>query len=528
MSAASDGIKELKRCDAARITHSSAQLALPTLSIMATTLTSSFPPKDGCPQTATTGKTTTSTSTFPQVKLDWTLYDLYSLDGGDPDKTAIVMSGPIPFGSVSSSLPANTKYVYQSPTAPDLGRDVYARLGLGNGTQNHYFSAGPMNVYLFDIEHPKYDVENNCAESPPSHHTDAFRVYDGLVPEQRPKVHFIPRHDELKMEPGVSINPYPPMDFLDAHTCIMDQEKHYGLLSKRDLALSGLPSPKTKVVDGQLTAEDAKDDEEVEREVERFVQAVQSEALPFVIKFPQSVTGQGVWFIGDEQQRESRMELLRKEVGSMIRALNKENEHLNVVSLLLQQLVVDGRTNNMSFFITPTGRPVFVSCCEQMVDSVGIWKGSTIDYERQKELEDEFMPLIQKVTAHVYKQGFTGGMGFDVMTDRDGNQLVVDMNVRLTGDFFMGPLRSHYKSRGMRYSYFISPLVFTGDRDTFEKLFSAELHSGRMIILGWCRGKVRGLGSTYSVCSFSIGGTSVEEMLSLGERVYSATLPRPS
>jgi hypothetical protein len=83
-----------------------------------------------------------ATPTYPQVKLDWTLHDLYSLDGGNPDKTAIVMSGPIPFGSVSSSLPANTKYVYQSPTAPNLGRDVYARLGLGNGTQNHYFSAG--------------------------------------------------------------------------------------------------------------------------------------------------------------------------------------------------------------------------------------------------------------------------------------------------------------------------------------------------------------------------------------------------
>jgi hypothetical protein len=468
-----------------------------------------------------------ATTTYPQVKLDWTLHDLYSLDGGNPDKTAIVMSGPIPFGSVSSSLPFNTKYVYQSPSAPNLGRDVYARLGLGNGTQNHFFSAGPMNVYLFDIEHPKYDVDNNCVEDPPSHHTDAFRVYDGLVPEHRPKVHFISKHDELKMEPGVKINPYPPMDFLDAHPCIMDQEKHYGLLSKRDLALSDLPSPKTKVFDGILTAEDAKDDAKVEQEVERFVTAFRAEPLPFVLKFPQSVTGAGVWFVGDEAKREGRMELLRKEVASMIRSMNPENEHLNVVSLLFQQLVVDGRTNNMSFFITPTGRPVFASCCEQIMDSAGIWKGSTIDYDRQAELEEEFAPLIKKVAAHVYKQGFTGGMGFDCMTDKEGNQLVVDMNVRLTGDFFMGPLKSFYKSRGMRYSYFISPLAFAGDRDAFEKLFDEELKAGRMITLGWCRGKVRETGSTYSICSFSIGGANMEEMFELGERVYAAALPRP-
>ena len=504
---------------------------------MATALTSATSSKHGHldrpttfegAKTATDGQVSAPIPTFSQVELDWTLHDLYSLDGGDPDKTSIVMSGPIPFGSVSSSLPANTKYVYQSPTAPDLGRDVYARIGLGNGTQNHYFSAGPMNVYLFDIEHPKHDVENNCVESPPSHQTDAFRVYDGLVPEQRPKVHFIPRHDALKMKPGVSISPYPPMDFLDGHTCILDQEKHYRLMSKRDLALSDLPSPKTKVFDGHLTAEEARDDDKVEQEVERFVQAVRSEALPFVIKFPQSVTGQGVWFIGDEEKRESWMELLRKEVGSMIRSLNLENEHLNVVSLLFQQLVVDGRTNNMSLFITPKGRAVFVSCCEQIIDSAGIWKGSTIDYERQQELEEEFTPLMKRVAAHVYKQGFTGGMGFDVMTDQRGDQLVVDMNVRLTGDFFMGPLRSHYKSRGMRYSYFISPLVFAGNRDSFEKIFGAELQAGQMIIIGWCRGKVRGLGSTYSVCSFSIGGESMEDMLSLGEQVYGATLPRPS
>lgn len=479
-------------------------------------------------EAVTTEQHAKSTPTFPQVQLDWTLHDLYSLDGGDPEKIAIVMSGPIPFGSVSSSLPANTKYVYQSPTAPNLGRDVYARLGLGNGTQNHYFSAGCMDVYLFDIEHPRYDVENNCVEEPPSHHTDAFRVYDGLVPAQRPNVHFVPKYDELKMNEGVLINPYPPMDFLDSHQCILDQEKHYGLMSKRDLALSDMPSPKTKVIDGRLTAEEVKNENKVQQEVDRFIQAVRHEPLPFVIKFPQSVTGQGVWFIGDEENRESRMELLVKEVGSMIRALIPENEHLNVVSLLLQQLVVNGRTNNMSFFITPKGRSVFVSCCEQIIDSAGIWKGSTIDYERQKELEDEFAPLMKKVTAHVYEQGFTGGMGFDVMTDQHGNQLVVDMNVRLTGDFFMGPLKSHYKSRGMRYSYFISPLVFAGDRDAFEHLFEAELQSGQMIIIGWCRGKVRGLGSTYSVCSFSIGGESMEDMLSLGERVYSATLPRPS
>ncbi|KAI4153525.1 MAG: hypothetical protein L6R39_001542 [Caloplaca ligustica] len=52
-------------------------------------------------------------------KLDRTLYDLYSLDGDDPNGTARVFAlAPHPDGSVSSSLSENTKYIFQSPMAP--------------------------------------------------------------------------------------------------------------------------------------------------------------------------------------------------------------------------------------------------------------------------------------------------------------------------------------------------------------------------------------------------------------------------
>ncbi|EME40771.1 hypothetical protein DOTSEDRAFT_74350 [Dothistroma septosporum NZE10] len=467
-----------------------------------------------------------ATIKYPQVKLDWTLSDLYSLDGGDPNKVALVLSGPIPFAPVSKSLPANTKYVYQSPGAPDLGKDVYARVSLGNGTQNHYFAAGPINVHLFDIDHPRYDEENNCVESPPSHHTDAMRTFAALVPEQRPRLNFIAKHDEFQLAPGVSVNPYPPMDFLDAHPCVVDQEVHYGLMSKRDLALSHLSTPATRVIDSTLAAKDKHDTIKVEAEVQRFVQAVRDEPLPFVIKLPQSATGQGVWVVKHESERQTRLTTVENAVIAMINDLNPSNEHLHVVSLLIQQLV-DGRTNNMSVFITATGRPVFLSCCEQILDENGVWKASTINYTRQQELEAEFQNITKEVAAHVYEQGFTGAMGFDVMTNAEGKQLVVDMNIRITGDVFMGPLKSHYEQRGMEHSYLMSPLAFAGDRDAFETLFSDEIQSGQLIILGWCRGKVRQIGATYSICSVSVGGKDMTDMLTLGDRIYAAMLPRP-
>lgn len=89
----------------------------------------------------------------PLIELDRTLSDLYSLDGGDPSEVAHVIAlAPHTNGSVSSSLPENTKYTFQSPMAPKLDRDIWARITLGNGSQNHAFLSGPITLYLFDTD----------------------------------------------------------------------------------------------------------------------------------------------------------------------------------------------------------------------------------------------------------------------------------------------------------------------------------------------------------------------------------------
>lgn len=466
----------------------------------------------------------------PLVELDRTLYDLYSLDGGNPNEVAhLIALAPHPNGSVSSSLPENTKYTFQSPMAPKLDKDIWARITLGNGSQNHAFMSGDIPLYLFDIDPAEHDIEHGLVDSPPTAQTDAHRVYDCLISSQRPKLSFISNSETFKPERGVKISPYPPLDFIDDHPCVVSQEVHYKLLSKRDLALSDLSTPQTDVIDGILSPADINDENAVETESQRIIQAVRDRPLPFVIKFPQSLAGQGVFVVRDEATKAARIQNLETEVPRMVRKLTPLNAHLQPVSLLLQELVISD-TKNLSIFVTKLGRAVFVSAAEQFLDDDGIYRGSILDYERQEEFEVLYKDTIEKVAAHVYNHGFYGPMGADIMTDDQGNQYVVDLNVRLTGDYMMGPLKGHfYERRGLRFSYLITPLVVLGNRDQFEEKFWQELMDGRVIIVGWARGKSGPGGKfEYSVCSVVVGGKDRGGLLELVGRVNELALKKPA
>ncbi|KAL8764118.1 MAG: hypothetical protein Q9184_000260 [Pyrenodesmia sp. 2 TL-2023] len=467
---------------------------------------------------------------FPLVELDQTLYDLYSLDDGNPNEIAHVLAlAPHPHGSVSSSLPANSKYTVQSPMAPKLDKDIWARICLGNGSQNHAFMSGPISLYLFDIDPPEQNVIDGVVESPPAAQADAHRVYGCLIPSQRPRLSFIPNPSGFKPRPGTKISAYPPLDFIDRHPCVVSQDVHYRLLSKRDLALSGLPTPSTDVIDGTLSPAEVRDEKVVQAEARCIIQAVQDRPIPFVIKFPQSLAGQGVFVIRDPAMKAQRIQLLETEVPRMIRNLTYSNAHLSPISLLLQDLVPSD-TKNLSLFITPKGRAVFISCAEQFLDEEGIYRGSILDYARQSEFETQHRVIIDQIAAYVHKHGFYGPMGADIMTDHDNNQKIVDLNVRLTGDYMMGPLRGHFfDRRGLGFSYLITPLVILGDRDQFEEKFARELVDGHIIVVGWARGKLGRSGRTvYSVCSVAVGGKDRAGVLELVDRINTLALAKPS
>ena len=321
-------------------------------------------------------------SKYPQVRLERTLYDLYKEDGGNPDEVAQLIALPAPFGSVAKSLPACTKYVYHTPTAPDLEPFKYARMCLGNGPQNHGFVAGPQHLYLFDLDPPAWDVEHGTVESPPAHQTDAQRVFDVLVLEQRPKLHFIADAAAFQPAPGVRINPYPPLDFLDGHPTIMPQEAHYRLLSKRDLALSGLPTPPTQIVDCALGPADVGDAAKVAAEAERMIAAtgLRDRALPFVLKFPQSLSGSGVFIVADEPARAHCLALVEKAVPEMLGTLTPANAPLQPVSLLVQDMVAGNEVSAVCLFVTRAGRVIFMHWARQYNDARGHYAWADMAY----------------------------------------------------------------------------------------------------------------------------------------------------
>jgi hypothetical protein len=462
---------------------------------------------------------------IPLVEADRTLYDLYSLDGGDPNKVAHVIALCPPNGSASSSLPESTKYTFQSPLPPKLDNEFIARICLGNGSQNHAFAAGPIKLYLFDIDPPKADVQNGITENPPAAHVDAQQTFNSLVPAQRPDLSFIPNPTGFKPTPGVKISPYPPLDFLDEHETIVNQDVHYGLMSKRDLALSDLPTPPTQVIESLLSPADILDDDVVEAEARRIVGVVRDRPTPFVVKFPQSLAGQGVFVIRTESKKAERTKLFEMEVARMLRRLTPENEHLRPVSLLIQDYI-EGETRNQSMFITKSGRAEYICTAEQFLDGDGLYRASIIDYARQGEYEKEYSDVINKAASHCHSKGYWGPLGCDVMTDAAGRQLIVDLNVRLTGDYFMGLLKGHFHERhGFGYSYLITPLAVLGNRDGFEEKFEKEFEEGRMVIVGWSRGKMGN--HPYSIGSVLIGGTDHDHCLELADRINAIALPKP-
>jgi hypothetical protein len=460
----------------------------------------------------------------PLVELDRTLYDLYALDGGDPDEVAIMLALVPPISPISSALPESKKYPFQSPARPNLDKDLFARICLGNAAQNHGIAVGPMRMYFFDIDPPEHDVLHNLVESPPAARTDAAGVFASLIPSQRPNLSFISDATTFQPPPGVQISPYPPQDVLDPHPTLPPQESHYRLLSKRWLALSGLPTPPTTVIDSDLPPADTLSAPKVAAETARILAAVRAHPFPFVIKFPQAVAGQGVFVVRDAAALAAaeRAGRFADEIPRMLRSVRPDNAHLRVASLCLQDVVEGGTTRNLSIFVTKEGgRAVFLSCCEQFLDENGIWRSSIIDYARQEEFEGMYRGVMDQIAAYVHKRGFYGAMGGDIMTDGEGRQFVVDLNTRITGDVVMGPLRGHfYERRGLRYSYIISPIVTMGNKERFEKMFWPELMSGRLIICGWVRGRGGFFGKhEYSVGSVLIGGVEMEDLLELVDRV---------
>ena len=404
---------------------------------------------------------------MPPIVLDHTLADLYSQDG-DASKLVAVFMFPTPRTSSSPS-----KYTYQSPLAPSTDQVAVERRRLHNQPLKMAFLAGNMPVVFLDL-----DVEKKGGSD---HIEDAAEVFGQLHPSQRPNLSFVPSLDDIRLPPNAEVVVLSPVDRMSHLPHAVDPEHHYDLLSKRRLAYSGLPTPKTTIIDS--LPQDDFPQSQLDDEVQRMMRPIYEQDFPFIIKVPQAVGGLGTFIIHTKAQREAATKVLQNELRQMLQAVNPLNRHLYPCCLVLQEFV-PGETMGLTLFVTQRGRPIFNGCCTQAMDPRGFWGGGTMSYPRQPELEKRFAGLMDQIADVLHRRGYYGPAGVDIMIDKDGRALVIDFNVRVTGSYTLGCLRSHFQSRGLSEALLYSCNAYCSQQE-FRQHFQKEMEEGSVILITW-------------------------------------------
>lgn len=345
-----------------------------------------------------------------------------------------------------------------------------------------------MPLVLFDLDKNEEEKSGNGTGKIPKTlrppHVDALQVFGQLTPSQQPELRFVETPGDNIIRPNAWIAVLSPVDCLSQLQHVVDPETHYELLSKRGLAVSGLPSPKTTVIDTNLTAE-VLDEALLQAEVARMIKPISELELPFVVKVTQSISGQGTFIIRTDSDRLAAEEALKVELRRMLQQIDSSNRHMHPCSLVVQEMV-PGDAVAVSLFVTKKGRAIFIGCSKQAFDeTTGHWSGGFISYKDQALLEEQCAGTIDALARFLHKKGYYGPIGADVMTDQAGRQLIIDINARLTGSYNLGCLKGHFVRRGLFEAVMLYPLHLPCTRDGFERAFEKELQYGSMVISAW-------------------------------------------
>lgn len=416
------------------------------------------------------------------IVLDSTLQELYAM-GEESNEHKIVIINGVPTAKVqmTASLPLSKKFVYQSPFAEKESGDTLARIFLQVVGQGFGFIAGNMPLILFDI---------NDVGSSRDCRADTIETFSQITPSQRPQWTYVEKPEDIVLSPGATIAVSSPMDCLLHLSHSVDPEVHYSLLSKRDLAFSGLPTPETHIIDTDFDPSQVSNETLVAKEVSRMMQPIVERVPPFIIKMPQAVSGHGTLVIRTEAEKQEVVKMMPREIESLFQQLHPTNMHLRPSCIILQTMV-PGESHSISMFITKSGEAVVTACCKQVVEPSGAWSGAFIAYREQDELKRRFEPLVKELAEFFHKKGFYGPVGVDVMTDPEGRHLLIDMNMRVTGSHPLGFVKTHFTQRNFYEAAVLFPLFMNCTRDHFQQAFSHEFEVGSLVINGWCHDRDR-------------------------------------
>lgn len=438
------------------------------------------------------------------IALDYTLHHLYSLDGnGASVPTLVFNASPAPDHGLSSPV----KFAYHTSFSSASTADPSQKLSPKTLPQRYAFSAGRMPVVIVGLEPP------SSRDPVPADHDNLYRAFSQLRHDQQPLLSILARPDQLVLPLNARIAVTRPIDCLAHLPHVVDPEAHYEMLSKRGLALSGLPTPPSTVIDALVRPEHVHDAVQLQAEVARMTTALDARPLPFMVKLNQSLAGKGIMAVRCEADRARTKAIVGAKLRAMLPQLNAVNQGLHPCSVVLQDYLV-GAAVSLSLFVTPNGRAVFIVCSDQHFEDNGYWAGGSVLYADQKLLRQRYAQPMAEAARFLHDNGYYGPAGIDIMTDGSGAQYIIDINARITGSYHLGPLAGHFVRRGLWRATAVKK-HFLCSRAVFEAKFVREIQQGHLIVTGWARDEALSL----SQGAVTVGGRDAVDVESLLAKV---------
>ncbi|KAK4117393.1 hypothetical protein N656DRAFT_773516 [Canariomyces notabilis] len=528
---------------------------------------------------------------LPSIKLDTTLAELYKRAS---PKTAGLRLGLASCGVTSAvdltpDFQRNSRYPYQDQALIKVPRrqltldntnlrKSIAKKYLSLIPQRDAFIAGAMPVILFNLGQSPKQIEHDRRE--------AETTISVLDCAQRPDLIFCPGPIKIPLQPeqdhghGIDKLDYKVvLDGLEANQdrLTRDLETHWFLNSKAALARSGLPTPRSEILETEgVPPEDPESCCRVcaaaassssspgsaaelplfpakctgprgrwlAAQKDRILSAARARPVPFVFKTQQAFGGAGTWLVRTAEQKSALLAELAGDdsdnddddgvLGKLLAQVTSSNAHLGPATVLLSELVGadgDGKTvvgdYGLTFVVTDRddeadgGAAHFLAASEQNTDGSNAWIGSTISYPRQEQLRRKFEGLMRQTAAWLARYGYIGPVGVDVLEVKKSGSgqgetefFIVDLNARISGSMSLPLLRGHFVGRGLTCASSVS-IVAKGGRAGFIQRWRKPFEEGRMLILSWYEDPEAG----ESIAEVVIGGENEERLQELVQRV---------
>jgi len=334
---------------------------------------------------------------------------------------------------------------------------------------------------------------------------DAITTLNVLPASQRPRIssfHGIKDLCNRILESQLTV--VVPHEKLASHRQTTEPDVLYGLLSKRYLALSGLPTPPSSVLDlGDCPGS-------VEQKLSIASSWIHSFAIPRVFKTQQGMSSVGTFIIRTESERE---ELVRSLSAVLLRntlhSVNACNAHLYPSSLISQEMIKrESPCFATSFFVHRKRNCTFLGACWQKMSESNAWLGARIRYWDQDKLKHRLWRTICQISNLLRGKGYYGPAGADIIPEdarkrSSPRPWIIDLDVRMTGSLSLAFLRGHFSDRrGLDEACVTQRFKFRLNRNAFCTIFAAEIQAGRMVIVAW----FDDMASTFSWGTLALGG----------------------